>query len=261
MQQPALRLDYQLSHEAARHRQVLGRAPARADARPGYDSRLHRRADSRIRFITNYAVTANYTVNPTTFLEGTYGFIRNELTGGNENGILMNDSANRLNGLAAFPLLYPTRASSTRGYVRLRSAATTSSRRSGTARNMNLPPIFYVGRPHRRRAAEPALPRLAEHQPDAGRGHQLDEGRRPAHAARAASTTTTATRRRTSARQRLRSRATSTSATTRTTRSTPVRLRQRGAGRVQPVSAGARSSSKAACSTTTPRSTCRTTGR
>ena len=39
-------------------------------------------------FITNYAFTVNYALNPTTFLEGTYGFIRNELTGGNENGVL-----------------------------------------------------------------------------------------------------------------------------------------------------------------------------
>ena len=55
-------------------------------------------------FITNYAVTANYMLSPTMFLEGTYGFIRNELTGGNNGGILTADSANRLNGLAAFPL-------------------------------------------------------------------------------------------------------------------------------------------------------------
>ena len=34
-----------------------------------------------------------------------------------------------------------------------------------------------LGQPHRRRAAEPALSRLAEHQPDAGRRDQLDEGR------------------------------------------------------------------------------------
>ena len=55
-------------------------------------------------FITNYGMTANYTLNPTTFIEGTYGFIRNELAGGgNENGILMNDSSNRLNGLAGLP--------------------------------------------------------------------------------------------------------------------------------------------------------------
>ena len=35
-------------------------------------------------YITNYAATVNYTISPTTFLEGMYGFIRNELTGGNE---------------------------------------------------------------------------------------------------------------------------------------------------------------------------------
>ena len=48
-------------------------------------------------------------MSPTTFIEGTYGFIRNELAGGNEGGVLVNDSANRLTGggLADFPLLYP----------------------------------------------------------------------------------------------------------------------------------------------------------
>src|SRR4029077_6315397 len=56
--------------------------------------------------IPNYAVTVNYSLSPKTFLEGTYGFIRNELTGGNEGGILVNDSANRLTSLPGFPLLY-----------------------------------------------------------------------------------------------------------------------------------------------------------
>ena len=60
-------------------------------------------------FITNYAITANYTMSPTTFIEGTYGFIRNELTGGNENGILINDSANRLASLAGVPDALPER--------------------------------------------------------------------------------------------------------------------------------------------------------
>src|SRR5205814_5232491 len=58
-------------------------------------------------YITNYGLTVNYVMNSTTFVEGTYGFIRNQLAGGNEGGILVNDSANRLNGLAGFPLLYP----------------------------------------------------------------------------------------------------------------------------------------------------------
>ena len=75
-------------------------------------------------FITKYAVTANYTMNPTTFLEGTYGFIRNELTGGNENGILVNDSSNRLNELANFPLLYPNAGFVNKSYYATKSCRT-----------------------------------------------------------------------------------------------------------------------------------------
>ena len=41
------------------------------------------------------------------FVEGTYGRIQNELAGGNENGILVNDESNRLTSLRALPLLYP----------------------------------------------------------------------------------------------------------------------------------------------------------
>ena len=54
-------------------------------------------------FITNYAFTVNYAISPTTFLEGTYGFIRNELAGGNEGGVLINESANRLTRPAGLP--------------------------------------------------------------------------------------------------------------------------------------------------------------
>jgi hypothetical protein len=104
-QQPTLRVDYQLNTKAritwtygGDRRRVLttpGLLPGFTDVQFPYP------------FITKYSVTANYTLNDTTFLEGTYGFIRNELTGGNENGILMNDAANRLKDLASFPLLYP----------------------------------------------------------------------------------------------------------------------------------------------------------
>ena len=52
-------------------------------------------------------MTVNYTLNPTTFIEGTYGFIRNELADGNEGGVLINESSNRLTSLPGFPLLYP----------------------------------------------------------------------------------------------------------------------------------------------------------
>ena len=58
-------------------------------------------------YITNYATNVNYMINSTTFLEGTWGFIRNELTGGNEGGVLVNESTNRLKDLPGFPMLYP----------------------------------------------------------------------------------------------------------------------------------------------------------
>ncbi len=104
IQQPAVRLDYQMSpklrftgkYSGDRRRKLVtpGLISGFTDVLNPYP------------YITNYAATVNYTMNPTTFIEATYGFIRNELVGGNENGILVNDSANRLNGLADFPLLY-----------------------------------------------------------------------------------------------------------------------------------------------------------
>ena len=104
-QQPAIRLDYQLSsklrftgkYSGQRARQITspGRLPGFTDVNTPFP------------YITNYAATVNYTMSPTTFIEGTYGFIRNELTGGNEGGVLVNDTSNRLDGAADFPLIYP----------------------------------------------------------------------------------------------------------------------------------------------------------
>jgi len=107
-QQPAIRLDYQMSSklrvtgkysgERARKLITPGNIQGFTDVLTPYP------------YITNYAATVNYTLNPTTFIEGTYGFIRNELAGGNEGGVLVNESANRLSpasGLAGFPELYP----------------------------------------------------------------------------------------------------------------------------------------------------------
>jgi len=47
-------------------------------------------------YITNYGVTVNYTFNPTTFIEATYGSIKNELAGGGSGGLLVSPKANRL---------------------------------------------------------------------------------------------------------------------------------------------------------------------
>ena len=104
-QQPALRLDYQFSTKLRLTWTYGGdrqRILTRPGNIPGFTDVLF-----PYPFITKYSVTANYMLSPTTFLEGTYGFIRNELTGGNENGILMNEEANRLKSLAAFPMLFP----------------------------------------------------------------------------------------------------------------------------------------------------------
>ncbi len=79
-------------------------------------------------YITNYAATVNYTLNPTTFIEGTYGFIRNELAGGNEGGVLVNESANRLSRRQrpgrTSPSSIRTRASSISATTRTRSCRT-----------------------------------------------------------------------------------------------------------------------------------------
>jgi len=142
IQQPALRLDYQLSSKM----RVTGKYSGQREAPwvspgliPGFTDVL-----TPYPFITNYALTANYTISPTTFLEGTYGFIRNELTGGNENGVLVNESANRLNGLADFPLLYPNA-----GIVNPRSYAYEVMEDIKPAfwdgTKLNLPPIFNWG--------------------------------------------------------------------------------------------------------------------
>lgn len=104
-QQPAVRLDYDLSqklrftgkYSGQRQRPVQrpGNIPGFTDVYTPYPN------------ITNYAVTANYSVSPTMFLEVTYGRIKNELADGNEGGILLNEESNRLKSLKDFPMLYP----------------------------------------------------------------------------------------------------------------------------------------------------------
>ena len=76
-------LDYQLSSKLRVTGKYSGQR-ARQLTHAGHASRASTTSARRIPFITNYGVTVNYTLNPTTFVEGTYGFIRNQLAGGNE---------------------------------------------------------------------------------------------------------------------------------------------------------------------------------
>jgi hypothetical protein len=104
-QQPAIRLDYQLSQKL----RVTGKYSGERARRLTTPGLIEGFTDvfNPNPFVTNYAVTVNYAISPTTFMEGTYGFIRNELVGGNEGGVLVNDSSNRLTSLPDFPMLFP----------------------------------------------------------------------------------------------------------------------------------------------------------
>ena len=161
-QQPAIRLDYQLSqklrvtgkYSGDRLRALTTPGGVQTNGIPGFTDSLF-----PYPFITNYAVTANYMVSPTMFLEGTYGFIRNELTGGNNGGILTNDSSNRLDlRCRTSRCSTPTRASVPSDSYALpgperRQAAVLGRHEDQPAAGVR------VGRPHRRRAAEPAATR------------------------------------------------------------------------------------------------------
>ena len=181
-QQPAIRIDYQLSSKLRLNGKYSGQR-ARADHDAGPDPGLHATSTRRIPYITNYAVTVNYTLSPTTFVEGTYGFIRNELTGGNEGGVLVNDSSNRLNALPGFPLIYPNagKVNNDGYYANEVLDDVNPAFWDRQNRMMNLPPIFAWG--SRIGAAPPnqRYPGLAEHQPHAGRGGQHHQGHGPAH--------------------------------------------------------------------------------
>jgi len=142
VQQPAVRLDYQLSSKLRLTGKYSGQR-ARVLTRPGLIQGFTD-AHTPYPFITNYGVTVNYAISPTTFLEGTYGMIQNELAGGNENGILVNESANRLSSMPGFPLIYPNAGvlpTESYGYKVLE--AQNPPFWDGTS--ANLPPVFNWG--------------------------------------------------------------------------------------------------------------------
>lgn len=115
--QPAVRLDYQpwsqlrgtfkYSGWAQKDQAILGTIPGWSDTRQ-YNP-----------FVRTMAVTVNYSITPTTFLEGTWGMAQNSLTGcalaqgGTgpsfcRNAFPMNDNASLAGaGLSALPFLFP----------------------------------------------------------------------------------------------------------------------------------------------------------
>ena len=141
-QQPAVRVDYQLSSKLRVTGKYSGQR-ARALITPGL---IQGFTDvlTPYPYITNYAFTVNYALNPTTFLEGTYGFIRNELTGGNEGGVLVNESSNRLTAMPNFPILYAEAGDVDPNYYAMEVMEDTKPPFWDGSR-LNLPPVFGWG--------------------------------------------------------------------------------------------------------------------
>src|SRR5439155_652428 len=79
-QQPAVRVDYQLSSKLRFTGKYSGQR-ARRLITPGTIQGFND-VQNPYPYITNYGVTVDYTMNSSTFIEGTYGFIRNQLAGG-----------------------------------------------------------------------------------------------------------------------------------------------------------------------------------
>jgi len=144
-QQPAIRLDYQMSSKLRVTGKYSGER-ARKLITPG-NIQGYTDVLTPYPYITNYAATVNYTMNPTTFIEGTYGFIRNELAGGNEGGVLVNDTANRLfpgGGLADFPELYPNAGVVDQRYYAYQ-VMNDLNPIFWDGKSINLPPVFAWG--------------------------------------------------------------------------------------------------------------------
>ncbi len=141
-QQPAVRLDYQMTQKVRVTGKYSGQRARSMDTPgliPGFSDVFVPHP-----FITNYGVTVDYSVTPTTFLEATYGQIKNELAGGNEGGILYDDESNRNKSLANFPILYPQAGVlDQRYYANKIMQETTPPFWDG--KSLNLPPTFGWG--------------------------------------------------------------------------------------------------------------------
>ena len=155
-QQPAIRIDYQLSSKLRITGKYSGQRRAPAD---------HARARSRASptSYTPYPVHHQLrrhgrttSISPTTFLEGTYGFIRNQLAGGNE----------RRHPRQRLGVEPPRRACRTsRCSIRTRASSIRLLRATRSCRTTK--PAFWdgnddqpaaglrLGQPHRRRAPPP----------------------------------------------------------------------------------------------------------
>ena len=141
-QQPAVKIDYNITDKLRVSGKYSGqrqRPVERQGLIPGFSDVYTPKP-----YITNWAFTANYVFSPKTFLEVTYGSIKNELADGNEGGVLINPESNRLKSLKDFPLLYPNAGVMDEryyGYKTLQNAKAPFF----DGKQLNLPPIWGWG--------------------------------------------------------------------------------------------------------------------
>jgi hypothetical protein len=141
-QQPAVRLDYQFTPNvriSGKYSGQLQRPVVQIGSLPGFN-------DAYVPYptITNLGATFDWTISPTTFLEVTYGSIKNQLAGGNNGGLDTSPASNRLNTLGAFPELYPNAGVVDSAYYDYKVLQDTKPV-FWDGKSLNLPPIFGWG--------------------------------------------------------------------------------------------------------------------
>ncbi|HTS30174.1 MAG TPA: carboxypeptidase-like regulatory domain-containing protein [Bryobacteraceae bacterium] len=114
LQQPAGKIDYQATQKLRLSAKYSGQIQ-NVVVTPGYIPGFND-AEVPYPYIYNLGASVTYVISPRTFIEGTYGTIKNQLAGGNEGGIPVDASSNRLTALPTFPELYPNAGQMNPGY-------------------------------------------------------------------------------------------------------------------------------------------------
>ena len=142
LQQPAIRLDYQMSPTLRITGKYAGqrqRVQSLPQGLPGFNDTFQ-----KYPFIHNFSTTANYALTPTTFVEGTWGMIVNYL-----GAPPITEFSNRFHpalGFSNFPLLYPDAgAMDPRYYERKVLVGIDTPFFDQSANMMNLMPNFNWG--------------------------------------------------------------------------------------------------------------------
>jgi len=114
LQQPAGKIDYQATQKLRFSAKYSGQTQ-NVVVTPGYIPGFN---DAEVPYPSIYNLGGNvtYVISPRTFISGTYGTIKNQLAGGNEGGIPVDASSNRLTALPTFPELYPNAGQMNTGY-------------------------------------------------------------------------------------------------------------------------------------------------